>query len=499
MSSKKKKQQSFGIISTMIFISVIIMLLSLIMNKLGVKGYTTEVGTLETSIETVNNIFSRTGLRYIFSTSVINFRLLEPLVVLIMSLISISILDASGLLRHIFTPLKNVKPSVITFSLLFIGIISTFLGDYSYAILLPLVGVLYKYIGRDPKLGIFTIFIGITMGCGTGLLYNYQDIILGNLTQIAAQDITPNYLFHQNSLMFILIASTLLISFIGTGLIEKYLAKKYRKSEVEELTTSKTALRTTGIVFIVILALLAYCITPGLPLSGLFLDTNADNYLTQLLGENAPFHDGFVLIIVLTFMVCGYIYGKISRNIKNNKEYNQAISKTFENTGMLFATMFFASIMLSIFEWTNIGTVTSLKLLEFMSTVQLSGIFLIALTFIVIVIITIMIPSTVVKWTMASPILVPLLMRANITPAFSQMIFKAADSVGKCFTPFYIYLIVAIGFLYKYNSTDEDITLFGTIKKMLPILIILSITWLIIILGWNVLGFKIGVGTYTTI
>ena len=36
-------------------------------------------------------------------------------------------------------------------------------------------------------------------------------------------------------------------------------------------------------------------------------------------------------------------------------------------------------------------------------------------------------------------------------------------------------------------------------KKIAPITIILSIVWLVIIIGWYLLGFKIGVNTYPTI
>ena len=265
--------------------------------------------------------------------------------------------------------------------------------------------------------------------------------------------------------------------------------------EIEEFNKSGRALKVTALVFIIFLAIFIYSIIPNLPLSGLLLDSNNGSYMDQLFSEHAAFREGFLLLFIIVFMICGYIYGKISRNIKNNKEYNKAISKAFENTGFLFASLFFASLMISIIDWTNITTVISVNLIDFLGKMQLSGFFLIVLTLLVCIIISIISPKTIYNWQLMAPVLV----RANITPSFTQFIFKVADSIGKSFSPIYIYLIIAIGFLYKYDDDRDNITIFGTIKKMMPITIMLTIAWIVIILGWNLLGMRTGLGTYTTI
>ena len=115
------------------------------------------------------------------------------------------------------------------------------------------------------------------------------------------------------------------------------------------------------------------------------------------------------------------------------------------------------------------------------------------------IIITILNPSTVSNWSMAAPILVCSLARANISPSFSQMIFKAGDSIGKCFSPFYIFFIIMLGFLYKADEEDDEINFFGTMRKMLPVYLVMTITWIIIILGWNLLGLPMGIGTSTSL
>lgn len=501
MAAKKLKKLNVGPIMLIIVFSAILLLLSFILNKIGFKGYLIDPETNEKTIVTVNNIFSTTGLKYLFSSTVLKFSLIEPLAILIMSFISLSILDASGLLNHLLKPFKNIKSNYITFIILFVSIISSFFGEYSYAIILPLFGLVYKYLDRNPKSGIMISFIGITIGYGTGVFYNFQDILLSNYSTLAAKQVIASYTNEPSSLLYIMIVSTIILTIVGTNIIDKKLNKKVRKNEeeMENFIESSNSLKITGIVFLILLAIVVYSIIPSLPFSGLLLDNNEELYIAKLLGNNAPFKDGILLILLMITMICGYIYGRISRNIKNTRDYNKSISKSFENTGFLFAILFFASIMLNIIEWTNINNVIILNLISFMESLTFNGLFLIIPVFIICILITIFLPLTLDNWIKVSPVMVPLLLRANISPAFSQIIFKAADSIGKCFSPIYIYFIVMIGLLYKYDDNGEEIKIFAVMKKTMPFVIVLSVVWLVIIVGWYLLGFKVGISTYPTV
>lgn len=498
MKRKKLKKFNPGPITVMIIISLVLMILSFILNKLGLKGKITDYNTYETTTITVNNIFTKEGFSHVIGSSLKNFRAVEPLVAIIVSLITVSILEVSGLLSHIFGRFRNIKSSIITFIVLFISIISTIMGDYSYTVLLPLIPALYKAMNRDPKVGIMTSFIGITMGYGSGIMYNHQDLILGRLTQISGRNVLNNYTYDSFSLIFIMIASSIILSLVGTIMIEKHFSKKVRRLNVEEKIKSKKALIYTLITGLVMFVIVIWSIIPNLPLSGWMLDDKATSYTEKLLGINSPFRDGFMFILLCVSLICSYIYGKISRNIKDSREFNKSISKTFQNTGFIFAGLFFASIMINILNWTNISSVISVNLVELIGKSQMSGVFLITLTLFVCIIITILNPSTVSNWTIASPLMVGSLARANISPAFTQMIFKAGDSIGKCFSPFYIFFIIMLGFLYKSDEEDEEINFFGTMGKMMPVILVMSLTWIIIIIGWNLIGLPLGIGSNTT-
>ncbi len=494
----KRKKRTIGPVIEIILFCVIVAVISLLFNLFKISGSITEAGTFETTLVTAKNLFTTSGITYILNNSLVNFQTLEPLVLVILSLIAVSILEASGLLKHLFSPLKQIKPKYVTMIVMFVGIVSTIFGDYSYALLLPLAGILYKYIGRDSSLGIISMFIAITIGYGTGLIYNYQAYMLGDITELSSSAIVENYNYELLSNLFILISSTIILTIVGTFVLE-HLAKHYaRNEEKDNLNTSSKAGKVTLFAFIIMILVVIYSIIPGLPKSGILLDMNEATYIGKLFGSDSPLSQGLLFLIIAILMVCGFIYGTVSRNIKNSNDYSKALTKSFEGTGYVFVLLFFSSILYEIIDWTNFSTIITTNIIDFIGSSNISGVILILLAFISIVIISIFIPSTIQKWNLIAPIFVPLLMRANISQSFTQTLFMAADSVGKLFSPIYVYLLVAIGFMYKYDK-DSNRSIINTMKKIMPSILILSLTWLVIIVGWYLLGIPIGINTNITL
>ena len=494
----KNKMKSTGPIVEIIGLILIISVLSLIFSLLKSSGYKTEGGTFETTLVVVNNLFSSKGIKHILDSTLTNFQLLEPLVLIILSLIATSILEASGLLKQLFLPLKKVKPIFVTMGVMFVGIISTIIGDYSYALLLPIAGILYKYIGRSSSLGILTMFIAITIGYGTGIIYNYQAYQLGDITELAASSIVAKYNYELLSNIFVLITSTIILTIVGALVLEKFSKKFRRNEETDNLNISKKAARITLIAFILMALGFVYCIIPGFPKSGILLDKTEPTYIGKLFGSASSLSQGFMVLIIAVLMVCGFIYGSVSKNIKNSSDYSNALTKSFENTGYVFVLLFFASILYEVIDWTNLATVISTNIIDFIGSTQLSGLILVIVAFFSIILISIFIPSALAKWELIAPIYIPLLMRANISPAFTQTLFLAADSIGKLFSPIYVYLIITIGFMYKYEK-DSNTSIMGTMKKVMQVVLVLSLVWIIIIFGWYLIGLPIGINSSITL
>ncbi len=497
---KKKKKVFQGALSTIILMTFVVMFLSFLLSLFGLEGYETYIsnGRLESSLITVNNIFSVNGFKYLFGNAVLNFKMFEPLVLLIISMIGVSIADTSGMLDPIFLPFKRVKGSFLTFVVVLLGVCVTFFGSYSYVMLIPLISLLYKKIGRSPILGILTVFLGITLGYGTGIMFNYDSYVLGALTEASARvEVDADYTFSLVSTELIMVVSTFVVSLVLTHLIEKRIVPNFKKSA--GINSDNRFSYPTFILFVILLLMLVYMIVPGLPGSGILLDKSSARFIDKLFGINSPFSNGFICIFSSILCICGLFYGFLN-GIRTADIYTKGISKSFDGLGYLFVLMFFIAQLDGIIEWTNLGTVLSSRMIDFMSNLQLSGAFLIVIFFIIVVLMSILIPSTSGKWIIASPVVVPLFMRSNITPDFTQFVFQIADSVGKGITPVYAYFIIMIGFMEKYvNDDDHSITIIGTLKMILPIVLIVGLLWIGILALWYISGLPIGINGFSTL
>ena len=499
MRKKKTKKVFQGALSAVLLICFIVMILSFILSIFGFESYETYIsnGTLESSLVTVNNIFSVQGIKFLFTNSIVNFKLFEPLVLLIISLIGISIANESGMLDSLFLPLRKIKGSFLSFIVILVGISLSFFGNYSYVMLFPLVGILYKKIGRSPVLGILIVFLGITLGYGTGIMFNYDSYVLGSLTQAAARvSVDSEYVFSLVSTEYIMVISTFIVSFVLSHFIEKRISPLFKKGEVT-VSDNKFSYPTL-FLFLGMLLILIYMIIPGLPGSGVLLDESAVRYIDKLFGSSSPFSNSLICIFSLMMSICGIFYGYLN-GIRTTNVYTKGLTETFNGYGYLFVLMFFASQLQGIIDWTNIGVVMSSKMIDLISNMQLSGVFLILIFFLIVVIMSILIPSTSDKWIIASPVVVPLLMRSNITPDFTQFVFQVADSVGKGLTPVYAYFIIMIGFLVKYNDEESPVTISGIMKMTIPIVAIVGLVWILIIVLWYISGMPIGINGFSTL
>lgn len=504
--NKDKKKMFLGPVIMIIVLIAIIMLASSIFSNLQVGGQETHIqnGTLETSLVTVNNILSSSGLKFLLSNAITNFQKLSPVILLIIVLLGIGICEKSGLFKMLFSRLKKVSTPMLIFLTIFLSIISTIIGEYSFIILIPIVGIAYKYANRNAMLGILIAFISICLGYGFGLIFNYDDYLLGTLTQASASlEVDKNYKFQLLSNLYIQIAITIIFSIISSIIINAFLVPRFeitKHYEKEETIDSKKAFICSTIACLIMLSLIVYMIIPGLPGSGLLLDKSAPTYIAQLFSGNSPFSNSLIFIISVMMMVCGLIYGRISGNIKNTNEFSIGLGYSFDNLGYVFVLLFFFSQMIALLDWSNIGTVIATILIDKISLLQFSGILLIIIFFIAVVFISIFIPSTITKWTLMSPIIVPLFMRANITPDFTQFVFRVADGFGKCITPMYIYFFIMMAFMQKYNYDNEhNITIFGTLKLMAPTVLILGSLLLLLLILWYIIGLPMGIAMYPTL
>lgn len=500
MARKKKNGLTLGPVLTIIAMIFIVIIFSFIFSKLGIVTTKQAISNNEitsTSI-VVNNLLSKDGIKYIFSSIIDNFKNFSVIYVLIIALIGIGLADDSGLFRRIFKKCRRLKLSFLIVITMFIGCVAGGLGIYNYAILLPLTGYIYKNMNKNPLVGVLTMFFSLTIGQAAGILPTYLDYTLGNITQITAGiTVDKAFIYKPFSNIYIVLSSLFLFILIGKLIIEKYLIPKLPKlkpeEEIEELEVANHGLKYALISFLVMSAFVVYSIIPGLPLSGILLG-EGNSYLERLLGPTAPFSEAYVFIFSMMLAIMGMFYGFKSGKFKNLDDFTRGFSKSFSGMSLVFVLMFFISQLIALFRWSNLDLFVSSLFINWLSTLEVTGMALIIIYFVFIIIVSVLIPDSMVKWNFIAPIAIPLLMRANINASYAQFVFNVADGIGKGISIIFPYAAVLFGLIYKYTDSG-NFGFFKLYKMLSPLIILFTIVWIVIIITWYVVGIPIGIGS----
>lgn len=507
----KKKEVRLHPALLLFILTIIIMVVSSVGNILNLEttyyNVNSVTGDLETQVVTINNLFNRTGLQYLVSNMINNFINFAPLGTLIVGLMGVGVAYKSGFLNSFFKMITKDKPrKLFTFLVVLLGVISSMFYEAAYVILIPLAAILFMNLGRHPSAGICAAFAGISFGYGANIVANGVDNTLITYTQNATKILDQNYVVSLHGNIIFMIFATLLIAYLGMVVTEKYVVPKLGRYTIDEednidLTTEVSKKEKKGVVMallstLIVVLILVYCIIPGLPFSGLFLNLKEKTYVAQLFGDGSYFRQGSVLIFAVLLAFAGLIYGLRVKTIKNNKDIMNCMSYYLKGFSSLLVLIFFAAQFCLIFKETNIGVFIVVSLSELLGNMQLTGIVLIIFTFIIIAISTFFVPALGTKWAILSPVIVPMFMQSSFTPEFSQAVFRAADSSVKGITPLFTYFVILIGFLQIYNSKKKDIiTLTDAMSLMVPYTIAFSILWFLIIIGFYIIGLPLGLNT----
>ena len=457
---------------------------------------------LVNNVVEVKNILSGSGIKHIVTTAVSGFVNFAPLGALIIVLIGIGILEKTGFMETFFTVLtRNSKRYTITFLLVLISLMFSILGDIGFVVMLPIGALLFKYGRRNPLGGIIASFASLSFGYGINLFLSANDSNLLDITLNAAKLLDNNYTISTFFLLFVMIVALIVVSLVFTNINEKRIMPKLQRvdSDQKEVVITNKELRglVIGIGFgIAYILLIVYMIIPGLPLSGTLLDSSGTKYIDMLFGVNSLFNKGFIFIVTMLFVIIGLGYGVVTKSIKNNNDIAESLGTSLDGIGNILVLLFFASLFINVFEESNIGLVITGGFAKIISSLNFTGIWLIIIVFIAVAIANIFVPSSIVKWNMLSGSIIPLFMNASISPEFAQALFVASDSITNGLTPLFMYFVIYIAFMEKYNKSDETITLFGSIKYMIPYAAYITIIWFVIIIAWYLIGIPLGIGSF---
>lgn len=331
-----------------------------------------------------------------------------------------------------------------------------------------------------------------------------------------------NHISLTSNLIFIIVAS-IVLTIVGTIIIEKIISPrlgKYKEKEdmskteelriidleeeqqhkIERERKEKKGLRYALITFLVVVVIFIYMVIPGLPNSGLLLDMKETTYLNQVFGPNSYFQDGFTYMMSLLFLFMGIAYGIGAKSVKNDRDMLEKAGDYFSKIGNIIILIFVVSQFVAIFKKTNIATIITAWLANLIEYLDFSGIPLIILVLILIAISNLFLTTPSAKWTIFAPVVVPMFMQSNISAQFAQVVMRAADSMTNGITPLLGCFVIYVGYLNIYNfNKNKPMTITRSIKLVTPYCAIICATWLLLVVGWYIIGLPIGPGVYPTI
>lgn len=463
-------------------------------------------GDLTSQVVTINNLFNRTGLQYLISSMLTNFLNFAPLGNLIVGLLGVGVAYKSGFLDSLFKMIgEKVPRKILTFIVVLLGVICSMVYETGYVILIPLAAILFMNLGRHPSAGICAAFSGITFGYGANFIINRLDSVLTLYSNKAASILDTSYNVNLYGNIIFTVISTFLLAYIGMIITERFIIPKLGKYSFDAEEPSqegvvsprekKGVILALGVISFIILILI-YCLIKGLPFSGLLIDLSQNSYVDMLFGDGSYFYKGSVTIFSFTLMIGALIYGIRVGTIDDNRDLVDGMSYYLKDVASILVLIFFAAQFCLIFKETNMGLFIVASLSELLNGMQLSGLVLVIVTFLVVLVASFFVPVASTKWAMLSPVIVPMFMQSSMTPEFAEVVFRAADSSMKGLTPLFTYFVILIGFLHIYNKRKNDvITITDAMSLMVPYTIAFTILYLIIILAFYIIGIPIGVGT----
>ncbi|WGH81158.1 AbgT family transporter [Auritidibacter ignavus] len=471
-------------------LALLVILLSWVLSQAGlsvedpVEGETVEVF----------NLLSAEGVEWIFSSAVDNFINFAPLGVVLATMIGIGMAESTGLIGTALRGfILSIPRTLVTFAIVFAGVMSSVASDAGYVVLPPLAAILFVALGRHPLAGIAAAFAGVSAGFSANLLLSGTDVVLGELTIEAAATIDPAYADQMNLAMnyWFIIASTFILAIVGTlvsqFIVEPRLGKWTGEGAIEgedEEQLKVTPLQKKGLIWagislvITIGLLLLLIVPPNAPMRG------EDGAVIQ-----SPFMSSLAIILVVVFFIPGLVYGIVTNVVKNDTDAVNHISKYISGMAMFLVLSFTAGQFIAYFEQTNLGLILSVLCAEALDSINLTGIPLVLLFMLFTGLVNLFIGSASAKWAMLAPIMVPIMMQLGISPEFTQAAYRVSDSATNILSPLMTYFALIIVVAQRY---DKKIGIGSLVSVMLPYSLAFWAVWTLMTIGWIGLDLPLG-------
>lgn len=435
------------------------------------------------------SLLSGDGLRYILTSAVTNFTDFAPVGSVLVAILGIGVAEHSGLLKALLSATITKAPErLLTFLVVFAGILSSLAMDTGYVVLIPLAGMLFATANRNPIAGIAAAFAGVSGGFSANLLIGPLDAILAGLSTEAAVLVAPGYEVTAAGNYYFILVSTFFIAVIGTLVTEKWVApllgdyQGQHREKIDKATYEEQKGLKAVAIFSLIFAVLL--LASVLPAEGILHNQETGSIL------RSPFISGIVMIIAIYAALAGFIFGKYSGNYEQpSRDMVTGMEASMATMASYLVLMFFAAQFVNWFGWSQLGIITAISGAELLQALNPNATVLLVCFVVLSAFINLLIGSASAKWALLAPIFVPMLLLSGISPEATQVAYRIGDSSTNIITPLMPYFGVVVVFIQKY---DKEAGIGTLLAAMLPYSLMFLISWSILLAIWIMLGIPLG-------
>ena len=242
------------------------------------------------------------SIRHMVTTVVGNFTGFFALGTVFTIMIGVGVADGTGFMSALLRKVAASTPKAfVTAVVVFLGIMSNIASSTGYVVLVPLGAVLFMAFGRHPIAGLAAAFAGVSGGWSANLLIGTNDPMFAGMSTQAAQMIDPNYNVLPVCNWYFMIASTFLITIIGTFVTDKIIEPRLApyvpdaSEQVQDIgENEKRGMRWAGITALVYIAIMAMLVVPQ---NGLLRNPETHAFLSS------PFMSGIIFFMMLLFLL----------------------------------------------------------------------------------------------------------------------------------------------------------------------------------------------------
>jgi aminobenzoyl-glutamate transport protein len=442
---------------------------------------------------TVRNLLSGDGLAMAVSTMIDNFATFPPMATIVVVIMGVAVAERTGFLAAVMrVGVSRVPASLVVFAVAFAGTVAHVASAAAYIILVPLGGLAFRAVGRSPILGIVVAYTAIASGYDASPIPTPNDAIFAGITTAAAQIVDPQAYVSPISNWFFNIASSVVLALVITVVTRFVLSKRpdldadpdAPDDDVAELQLSareRSALRRAVVALVAALVVLVAVVVP---------------VSSPLRGEggsivDSPLLDGIAALVAFLFGLVGIVYGTRVGTITKPGDVPKLMVEGLKQMAPVLVLFFAIAQFLAYFDWTHVGDVLAVVSAEALQTTGTPIVVVFLLVLALLTLVNVMVTSGSAMWSIAAPVLVPMLMLVDVPPETTQALFRIADSGSTAITPMSPYFVMALGFLQRYRK-DAGI---GTLASYtLPLAVAMTVVWTLLFLAWWALGIPLGPG-----